>query len=264
MNDQLFSQKINYESKALGIELVFDPKGEVVSNCRFYFPSDLKEKITSDFATELSLFCVGKTLTEIRDLKKITFLKNHTDKLPLLIPEVVALDRCIDYYYGQEATVPEQKDILCTCFNLTERKLKELVLKDHLFDLKKLIAQTHATSACGSCLPLIQKKMEQIRNENGQLSGAKSRRARKNSKGEWIKVAGLYPIDLLITLDDLKQEWLLKNDLTSKINITFTKLEGLHVKTEIDVDDEFKKNLLIEALRDYVLDKLGVLIFFDV
>lgn len=264
MSDQLFSQKINYELKTLGVEFIFDPKSEIISNCRFYLPNQLNEKVTSSFARDLSELSVGKTLTEMRDFKKMTFLKSHNERLPLLVPEVMALDRCIDHYYGQEATVPEQKDILCTCFNLTERKLKELVLKDHLFDLKKLIAQTHATSACGSCLPLIQKKMEQIRNENGMLSGAKSTRARKNAKGEWIKVAGLYPIDLLIVLDDLKQEWLLKNDLLHKINIKFTKLEGLHVKTDIDVDDDFKKGLLIEALRDYVLDKLGVLIFFDV
>lgn len=264
MSDQLFSQKINYQSNTLGIELAFDPKSEIISDCRFY-PLDSKNSAeSSNIARELCTFSVGKNLKEIRHLNKIAFLNERLKSLPILVGEALLLDRCIDHYYGQGMVAPEQKDILCTCFNLTQRRLKELVLKDHLFDLKKLIAQTHATSACGSCLPLIQKTIEKIRNENGRLSGAKSTRARKNAKGEWIKIAGLYPVDFLISLDDLKQEWLHKNDLLHKINIKFLKQEGLHIKLEIDVDDEFKRGLLLEALRDYVLDKLGVLIFFDV
>lgn len=265
MSEELFLQKIDYQLKSLGIELAFDPKSEIIFRCRFYSLKENGEAVVNSTTELVQELCLGKRLSEVRQVKKMAFLKDKMQgALGIIVPEILALDRCIDHYFGGGAVVPNQKDLLCTCFNLTERRLKQLVLKDAHFDLKKLVAETHATSACGSCLPKIKSTIEKIRNENGVLQGAKSNRARKNSKGEWIKVAGLYPIDFLIALDDLKEEWLKKNDLHQKINIKITKLEGLHVHIEIDVDDEFKRNLLLEALRDFVLDKLGVLIFFDV
>src|SRR5690606_31825454 len=143
------------------------------------------------------------------------------------------LKEAILEYLGENKTFPEEEDLLCLCFGVTKKDIINSTMGNKDFDLKTLIQTTRATSACGSCKPLIEDLISRTRLQYGLIKGLGNSRSRKNLQGQWIKIAGLYPGALLLMIDDYKNEWMKREEIFEQLTIEFVNIEGHHLDVEI-------------------------------
>jgi bacterioferritin-associated ferredoxin len=241
----------NPEGHVVELKLDIDLKSQVIRDVTSSGPQELK-----DFEAEL----IGKTIDEVLLLKR-EFTKG------LASMPVWLLHSAIENYLGNEAGLAAANDRLCLCFGITERDLKKEILKRPDYELKNVIAETFATSACGSCLPAIKKSMENIRLSSGLIAGMDHSKSRFDKEGHWVQFKGLYPGPLLIWLDDLKQKWMEREALIAQFEIEFKSIEGLHLdvnvinskdKTNVENDRALK---ILEAFSEYLKSETGILFF---
>lgn len=241
--------------------LDIDSKRDTIKDFHFDGPK------ASHFAVEmqeLKLLTMGKTLEEARKItrEKIPFeTKLPNGKTSAMPVGLWLLKKAIATYAGEGRYYKEQNDMICLCFSVSKADIVKKVLANKDFELKTLIQETMASSACGSCRMPIEKIIVETRNTHGLIKGMDHSKARLDSQGQWIKVAGMYPGPLLIKLDELKREWMEREKIVGQFKIEFTNIEGLHLTVEIDADNEKTKAGLMSALTDYLKSKLGVLFF---
>ncbi len=251
--------------KEISLWLDIDLKTQRVDE--FIPKGSLKSNYDQEFE-ELKNLVVGKTLSEISkikrcDLKKETLLPNGKKALTSL--SLWLLHKSISDYLGAE-TILEQNDLLCLCFGVTRRDLKKEILDRPDYDLPALIAETKATSACGSCKPTILKTISDLRSEHALIKGLDHSQSRLDKEGHWIKVKDLYPSELIIKLDDLKNVWMKREGISNWFSIEIENIEGHHVWLSVKSlsgaegdKEKFEKYLL--ALSDFWKSETGVLFF---
>lgn len=211
----------------------------------------------ADELVELESLTLGKTISDVLAIKREKLTKEAlvNGRKPMAPLTLWLLHRAIENYLGSEAVLAEASDRLCLCFGVGVRDLKKQILGRPDYGLKHLIAETFATSACGSCLPAINKTMEDLRLANGQIE-----------KGCFVKVKGLYPGALIIMLDDLRQKWMKREELEGQFAIELIHIEGLHltlsVKTANDLAvEKDRAEKILQALSDYYKSETGILFF---
>lgn len=245
--------------KGEDLKLTLDIDRECVREVRI--KGALSEKLAPDFI-ELESLILGKSLAEITSLKRKDF-KIKTDSVALL--PLWMLNRALENYTGSEAVLTEGHDLLCLCFGVGASDLRKEILKRSDYELKHLIAETFATSACGSCLRPIQKTMEELRLSHGMLDGLTHSKGRLDKKGNWVKVKGLYPGPLLVLLDDLKNEWMTREGIAEQFSLELIHIEGLHLTVKASALgktlDQDRGEKILQALTDYYKSKSGVLFF---
>lgn len=108
---------------------------------------------SSSILTEM---VIGKHIDEAR---KITN-QQIVDELGGLPPEKMhcsvmgheALEAAIADYYNEEIIIPDEKDIVCHCFNITKTFLENEIKSNNLKTIDDVINYTKAGGACGRCL----------------------------------------------------------------------------------------------------------------
>lgn len=242
--------------------LDIDPKKDTVKEFFFDGPHVLKYLPELD---ELKSLVLGKSLDEIKNIKRSSLMfetKTADGKKAVMSLGLKLLREAISSYTAEGRTLKEDRDLLCLCFSVTKRDVVRSVLTNKNFELKTLIQDTMATSACGSCRISIEKLIQKTRNENGLIPGLDHSRSRLDAKGNWVKVAGMYPGPLLIKLEELKNDWMKREGIDSQFEIEFVGIEGFHVDVKINSDRANIKEGLLLAMEDYMKEKLGVLLFF--
>jgi bacterioferritin-associated ferredoxin len=245
----------------LSLFLDIDHKKDVIKD--FFFDGPKLSHYQTELE-ELKTLSVGKSLDEVikierDDLAHETLLPNGKKSMGPI--GLWLLKKAIADYMGEGQVYPEEKDMLCLCFSVTKRDIIKKVLSNKDFELKTLIQDTKASSACGSCLLSIEKLISDTRNEHGLIKGLDHSKSRLDKDGKWIKVAGLYPGPLLIKLDELKKEWMERENIVGQFEIEFTMIEGLHLTVSINSTNEKVVAGLLSALTDYLKSRLGVLFF---
>lgn len=254
-----FNAKAVLPSVSLFLDI--DPKRDTIKDFHFDGPK------ASHYAVEmqeLKLLVMGKSLEELKTLSrdKISVeTKLENGNLPLVPVGVWLLKKAIATYSGEGRFYKEQQDMVCLCFSVTRNDIVKKVLGNKDFELKTLIQETMASSACGSCRTLIEKVIINTRDAHGLIKGLDHSKARLDNKGEWIKVAGMYPGPLLIKLDELKLEWMIREKITDQFKIEFVSIEGLHLGVVVNSTNEKTVDGLLVALSDFLKSKLGVLFF---
>lgn len=253
----------NAKAEGGGVSLFLDinPKNEIIKDFFYEGPETSKYKIELD---ELKLLSLGKSLSEVNlikrsDLQFITPTKNSTT--PMAALGLTLLKSAISEYSGEDHFYKEHKDMVCLCFSVTKKDIVGQVLADKDFELKTLIQNTMASSACGSCRMLIEGIIVETRNHHGLIKGMDHSRSRLDANGKWIKVNGMYPGPLLIKLDELKNTWMKREGILDQYQIEFTNIEGLHLSVKINPSSEKTNAGLLSALSDYLKSELGVLFF---
>ncbi len=171
------------------------------------------------------------------------------------------LKLALEKFKGESTSLSEEKDYLCLCYGVSKKDVEEFVLKDKNFELKELITSTKASSACGTCkIPLLS-HIEQVRLKHGLIKGLDHSRSQFDEHGHWIKIAGLYPGPLLIKLDELKEEWMKREEIIGKYEIFLKNIEGFHLEIEVHGANQAVRTSLISALNDFYQSKLGILFF---
>jgi bacterioferritin-associated ferredoxin len=259
----------NASAKALGITLSLDidSKKEVVKN--FAFDGDKALHYALEM-NELKELVTGKSLADIKHLDR-TKLKSITltnGKNPMAPLGLYLLREALSSYMGEERAYKEQKDLLCLCFSITKKEIEKRVIEDKAYELKSLIAETMASSACGSCRKPIEALIIKTRLENGLIKGLDHSKSRFDESGQWLKIAGMYPGPLLIELESLKNQWMKREGITEQFKIVFLNLEGHHLSLEIKAmnnsqDNEKTYHALSVALSDYLKKELGALFFIE-
>jgi bacterioferritin-associated ferredoxin len=241
--------------------LDIDPKRDTIKEFHFDGPR------ASHFAVEmqeLKLLALGKTLEQIKKITRESIsveTKLPNGKTSIMPVGLWLLKKAIATYVGEGRFYKEQHDMICLCFSITKADIVKKVLANKDFELKTLIHETMASSACGSCRMPIEKLIIETRNAHGLIKGLDHSKARKDASGNWIKVAGMYPGPLLIKLDELKREWMEREKITDQFVIEFTNIEGLHLTVSINSTNEKQVAGLMSALTDFLKSKLGVLFF---
>lgn len=258
--NQLYS---HYNASAsfygINLSLEIDPKTDIIGSAKI---TDSKIEFKNELDVLLS-FIKGKNIHALRKLGRNEIPEMSSKEI--ITPVALSLlNKALDSYLGEDVYLKERSDVLCLCYNVTKKNLKEFVLADIEFDLTKLLKNTMATSACGSCLKPINAYIAKIRSENGLIKGLKNSRARFDKEGHWIKINELYPADLMIKLDDLKNDWIAQNEIPESFSLEITDIEGNHVDMKMNIEDEFRRNIFTEALTEYYKEKTGTLFFLHI
>lgn len=213
---------------------------------------------------ELRELIMGKSVEDVMTLsrEKISIeTKLPNGKIPILPVGLWLLKKALATYAGEGRYFKEQQDMLCLCFSVTKADIVNKVLANKDYELKTLIQDTMASSACGSCRLPIEALIIETRNTHGLIKGLDHSKARLDAQGKWIKILGMYPGPLLIKLTELKNEWMEREKISGQFKIEFTNIEGLHLTLEIDSSNEKTISGLMTALTDFLKSKLGVLFF---
>jgi bacterioferritin-associated ferredoxin len=254
-----------FNAKALlpevGLFLDIDPKRDTIKE--FHFDGTRASHFTVEMQ-ELKNLTLGKSLEEVNKITRDQIAletKLPNGKTPIMPVGLWLLKKAIASYAGEGRYYKEQHDMVCLCFSVSKSDIVKLVLANKDFELKTLIQETMASSACGSCRMPIEKLIIDTRNAHGLIKGLDHSKARKDAQGNWIKVAGMYPGPLLVKLDELKREWMEREKITGQFEIEFTSIEGLHLTISINSTNEKQVAGLLSALTDFLKSKLGVLFF---
>lgn len=245
----------------LSLFLDIDPKNDTIKE--FFFEGPKASHFKSELE-ELKRLSLGKNLNEVNRITR-SELEFETEIKPgvkAVAPLGLSLLKsAIESYVGHGRYFKEQTDMLCLCFSVTTRDVVKKVLANKDFELKTLITETMASSACGSCRTIIEKTISDTRLSHGLIKGLDHSKSRFDKSGQWLKVAGMYPGPLLIKLEDLKNQWMKREQITEQYIIEFTHIEGLHITLNINTDNDKNIQGLLSALTEYLKSELGVLFF---
>lgn len=245
---------------------------------KLFLDIDLKSDLIQDFFYKGSLSSVYHN--ELEELKSL--ILNHpygmalnlkrqslrheillpNGKIPLASLSLWLVHQAIENYLGTSVTLPLKKDLLCLCFGIGKSELKKEVLARPDYGLQHVIAETMASSACGNCREQIIKGIKDLRDEHGLIFGLSHSKTRLDKEGHWIKIKGMYPSELLIKLDELKNSWLIREGIEDQFQIEIKNIEGHHLWLLVTPDKDQERNeKVLMALSDFWRFEIGALFF---
>ena len=179
------------------------------------------------------------------------------------------LTKAVENYTG-ESRLEYQNDFICLCFGTTKSDVLKEVITRPDYSLTHLIAETNATSACGSCKTLMNETLNSLREEHGLIKGLNHSKSNVDSEGKWIKIKNMYPAELVLYLDQLKKTWMIREGLFNQFEIEIMTIEGYHLQLSIKdlknptIEVENKKvEAFLFALSDYWRGEIGALFFLS-
>ena len=252
----------NESGLELKLFLDIDLKSEKIQE--FYFKGSLSSKYALEFE-ELKTLVLNSSYKLALTLKRENL---HSEvllvngKLPIASLSLWLLHSAIEDYLGTSTTLKSEKDLICLCFGIGKRELKEQVLIRPDYDLKAIISETMASSACGSCREQLITTLKVLREENGLISGLTHSQTRLDAKGHWLKIKGMYPSELLIKLDNSKNIWMKREGLLDQFQIEIINIEGHHLWLQVmPSEDPARNEKVLMALSDYWRSEIGALFF---
>lgn len=218
---------------------------------------------------ELKTMSLGKTITELKFLSRLELTHEHTNarfQKSVSTLSLSLLKEAILEYLGENKTYREVSDYVCVCFGVTKKEIVQSVIKNKDYSISTLVLETKATSACGLCLKETEDLILKTRLEHGLIEGMDNSRSRTNKAGEWIKILDLYPAELLIKIDELKNEWMIRENITDQFQLEIMNIAGFHLDIKVQTKDfeevdEKRANGLLQALSEYLKSRTGVLFF---
>lgn len=256
-----FNAKATTSDVSLFLDI--DPKRDVIKEFHYDGPHAFSHKAEMEEIKELVL---GKDLESVRNLKRsdLYFEKRLSDDhRPVTSVGLWLLREALASYAGESRFYKEERDLICLCFSVTKKDIVKKVLANRDFELKTLIQETMASSACGSCRNPIQSIIDETRSAHGMIKGLDHSKSRYDKDGKWIKVAGMYPGPLLIKLDELKDEWMKREGIVGQFEMELVQIEGFHVSVKVNSTSEKTVSGLLSALTDFLKSRLGVLFFLQ-
>lgn len=253
MSNAEFSYK-NSDGLELKLFLDIDLKSEIIQD--FYYKGSLAPLYQNELE-ELKGRIINRPYRHALELKRETPGNNSLASLSLWLTH-----QAIGDYLGENTFLEEQNDLLCLCFGIGKSELKKQVLARSDYDLPQVIAETMATSACGSCREQIIKTMKELREEHGLIAGLTHSQTRVDKAGHWIKIKGMYPAELIIKLDELKLKWMNREGIDRQFSIEIINIEGHHLWLAVNPSADIERNeKVLMALSDFWRSEIGVLFF---
>jgi len=250
----VFTSEKSFGGTILNLEI--DSKNESIKKVTFH----CKDNDAEEFYGFMSKKVEGLKIEHAFDVY-LDILNLAPGKKPILNLGLYLIQSAIDDFTNSTIYMHEDKNRLCLCYDVTKIDVENFVLKDKNFELKNLIELTKASSACGTCKSDLIKSIDQVRLKHGMIKGLDYSKSRFDKEGHWVKIAGMYPGPLLIKLDELKNEWMKREEIVGKYEIFISGIEGFHLEIETHGANEKVRESLIIALSNYLQSKMGVLFF---
>lgn len=263
----LFNAKATYKD-LLTVYLDISAKDDTVKDFFYDGPRALSYQ---EELEELKSLSIGKTITELKFLSRDVLTHEHTNERfqkSVSSLSLSLLKEAILQYLGENKTIRSVSDYVCVCFGVTKSEIVKSVRTKKNFNLATLVQETKATSACGICLSEVEALIQSTRLEHGLIEGVDDSRSRLDGKGEWIKILGLYPAELLLKIEDLKQEWMAREKIDDQFILEIVNISGFHLDFLVmsinrEKAIEKKANGLLQAFNEYLKSRTGVLFFLN-
>ena len=154
---------------ALKLYLKVDENG-IITDAKFQTFGCGSAVASSSILTEM---VKGKTIDEASKISN----QDIADALGGLPPEKMhcsvmgheALESAIANYKGEEADSHCDEKIICRCYHVTEKTIREAIEKHNLTDVEEVMNYTKAGGACGQCHSIIEKYIDEIKNKTEKI-----------------------------------------------------------------------------------------------
>ncbi|MEK6529096.1 MAG: Fe-S cluster assembly protein NifU, partial [Nitrospirota bacterium] len=73
-----------------------------------------------------------------------------------------ALEAAVTNYRGIKLPEPEEGEIVCICFGVTDKKIRRAIIENNLKTVEDITNFTKAGGGCGECIPEIEKILKEV------------------------------------------------------------------------------------------------------
>ena len=150
---------------ALKLYLKIDPANEVILDAKFQTFGCASAIASASALTEM---VKGKTVKEALAVTNddiARFLGGLPEqKMHCSVMGKEALEAAIANYRGEKAVAHEEEDspVICKCFWVTEKKIRQVIEENHLTTVEQVTNYTKAGGGCGGCLPDIKRILDEM------------------------------------------------------------------------------------------------------
>jgi NifU-like protein len=148
---------------ALKLTLRIDKESGRIVDAKFQTFGCASAIASSSALTEL---VKGKTLDEALKLSNkdiANFLGGLPDeKMHCSVMGKEALEAAIAGYRGEARILEPGENLVCKCFEVTEDKIRRVILENHLATAEEVTNYTKAGGGCGACIPDIEALLRDI------------------------------------------------------------------------------------------------------
>jgi NifU-like protein len=148
---------------ALKLTLKIDRESNTITDARFRTFGCASAIASSTALTEL---IKGKT---IDDALKVTnkdiadFLGGlPREKMHCSVMGYEALEAAVASYKGEKPPEVEEGELVCECFGVTDEKIKRVIKENKIYTVEDVTNFTKAGGGCGSCVPEIEKILNEV------------------------------------------------------------------------------------------------------
>ncbi len=145
-------------------------------------------------ASALTEMIKGKTLEEALKITNDDIAKFlgglPEQKMHCSVMGKEALESAAANFRGEKYQHEEESPVICKCFWVTEKKIRQTILENHLTTVEQITNYTKAGGGCGGCLPDIRRILDEV------LRG-KERSAAPASSSAQKKMTNLQRINLI-------------------------------------------------------------------
>lgn len=252
----------NAKAEGPGFTLCLDikQKNNVITD--LFLKSD-DQKLLQEIQKELNecrdLF-IGRSLEFVMTFNPQHLLNRlHPQALkPLIYSQILV---ALENFSGDKRVLSEAHDVLCLCFMVRKSDVEDSVVSDKDFNLSKLIAETKATSACGTCRESLNHEIEKSRLSHGLIYGLDHSRSHFDKNGNWIKINNKYPGPLVLEIDESIKKWLDREGVNDHFALEIKNIEGFHLDVYVTCNDPKKIEPYLEALTLHLKNEFKVLFF---
>jgi NifU-like protein len=148
---------------ALKLMLKIDKETGKIEDAKFQTFGCASAIASSSALTEL---IKGKTLEEARKITNqdiADYLGGLPDeKMHCSVMGQEALEAAIAGYKGEQVAKEPHEKIVCSCFNVSEEKIRRVAVENHLTTVEEITNFTKAGGGCGGCIPDIEAILKDV------------------------------------------------------------------------------------------------------
>jgi NifU-like protein len=148
---------------ALKLTLRIDKETDRIIDAKFQTFGCASAIASSSILTEL---IKGKTIDEALRITNRSIADDlgglPREKMHCSVMGREALEAAIAAYRGERKPPEVEEKFVCNCFEVSEEKIRKVAIENHLTTVEEITNYTKAGGDCGSCIPNIEKILEDI------------------------------------------------------------------------------------------------------
>jgi len=140
------------------LKLMLKIENGIIEDARFQTFGCGSAIASSSILTEM---IKGKTIEEAEKITNKDIVKElgglPQEKMHCSVMGMEALQAALKNYKAKEEPTLEVEKIICECFQVSERKIRDVIRENHLTTVEEITHYTKAGGGCGRCIPELEK-----------------------------------------------------------------------------------------------------------